>query len=400
MRSSTTSDTRCQKREPGLSLEEMFSKDAERLKRWIVDNIGLGPEVAWCSLNDVERLKLTRDRAHSMISARDATVRQNFFSEYGLTQETLESAPEALQSELLSRLSDSMHSTDAKLESGLYWAAVAREKRLQVKAKAEAILSTQRERSKRFTVPKKLVADVFQRSTFLYCSELKEHFTEKYIEEVEKSDAYLTITKAALKARGDLLLPDLYEVGKLMSNELLHPDAFGQILAERHAAKQARGKYRRERMRKFFSFASWLGALPLFVRKLIAPVEVKSILSALGEEARLLKDGPPLGPALGIEIITPRVVEDVLSWCKEIRGDVRSGKTPRATALYLMMNVARDYLASGMFHIYRGQLSMQGTALKSINMYCLDELTKLGLTTAEERSAALKATSEDIRAVG
>jgi hypothetical protein len=57
---------------------------------------------------------------------------------------------------------------------------------------------------------------------------------------------------------------------------------------------------------------------------------------------------------LGIEIITPRVVEDVLGWWNEIRRDVRSGKTPHATALWLMMNVARDYLASGMFHIYRG----------------------------------------------
>jgi hypothetical protein len=75
---------------------------------------------------------------------------------------------------------------------------------------------------------------------------------------------------------------------------LFHPDAFGQILAERHAAEQARGKHRREKIRKFFSFDSWLGALPFFVRKLIAPVEVKSVLSALGEKARLLRDGSAL----------------------------------------------------------------------------------------------------------
>jgi hypothetical protein len=59
-----------------------------------------------------------------------------------------------------------------------------------------------------------------------------------------------------------------------------------------------------KRYASFFSFDSWLGALPLFVRKLIAPVEAKSILSALGEEARLSRDGSALGPALGIEIIT------------------------------------------------------------------------------------------------
>ena len=33
-------------------------------------------------------------------------------------------------------------------------------------------------------------------------------------------------------------------------------------------------------------------ALPLFVRKLMAPVEVKLVLSALSEETRQLNDGP------------------------------------------------------------------------------------------------------------
>jgi hypothetical protein len=138
---------------------------------------------------------------------------------------------------------------------------------------------------------------------------------------------------------------------------------------------------------------------PLFIRKLSAPVEVKSVLSALGEEERILRDAG-LGPGLGIEIITPRIVEDILSWRNQIRKDVGSGKTPRAIVLYLMMNVARDYLASGTFHIYRGHLSMRGEALQSINMHCLNELTKLGLMTAEERDAALSATNKDIRAVG
>ena len=143
-----------------------------------------------------------------------------------------------------------------------------------------------------------------------------------------------------------------------------------------------------------------LGVLPLFVRKFLAPMEVKRVLSALSEESHHLSGGPALGPSLGINVITPRVVEDVLRWRNDIRKDVHNGKTPRGIALWLMMNVARDYLASGTFHVHRGRLSMQGSALKSINMYCLDELTKLGLMTAEERNAALKATDGDIREVG
>ena len=143
-------------------------------------------------------------------------------------------------------------------------------------------------------------------------------------------------------------------------------------------------------------------ALPLFIRKLMAPVEVKLVLSALSEEARQLKDHPKRALAEGIatDIVTPKVVADVLAWAKSISGDIRDGKPPRVIALYLMMNVARDELASGIFHIYRGRLSMQGDALKWMNAYCLEELTKLGQMTAEEKTEALIATNEDIGAVG
>lgn len=361
---------------PDLSLEEMF-------------------------VRDVERLGLTPEKVRSTMNARHSLVRKKLLADYGLTEETIDSASEETKSELASKLMyEVAHSPDAKLEHGFYQAAVARENRLLVKRKAEEILDAQRKHATNFSIPPRLEPAVQQRSTYLFHSELRDYFRSKYIEKIEKSDSLIPEFKdAALKAE-ESHTPNLYEVAGEMSAKLLHPDALRQILAEHHAAKQARSKHRREKMRKFFSFDSWLGALPLFVRTLIAPVEVKSVLSALGEEARLLSDGQTLGPALAIEIVTPRVVENVLSWCNEIRRDVRSGKTPRATALWLMMNVARDYLASGMFHIYRGRLSMQGAALKSINMYCLDELTKLGLMTAEERNSALKATNEDIGAVG
>ncbi len=143
-------------------------------------------------------------------------------------------------------------------------------------------------------------------------------------------------------------------------------------------------------------------AFPRFIRKLMAPVEVKLVLSALSEEARRLKDDRKraLAGGLAIDIVTPKVIDDILRWAKQISGEIRNGKPPRVIALYLTMNVVRDNLASGMFHIYRGRLSMQGDALKWMNGYCLDELTKLGQMTAEEKIAAVKATKEDIGAVG
>jgi hypothetical protein len=140
-------------------------------------------------------------------------------------------------------------------------------------------------------------------------------------------------------------------------------------------------------------------ALPLFVRKLMAPVEVKLVLSALSEETRQLNDGPDqsLGKSIASDIITPKVVDDILGGAKQIKGDILNGKPPRAIALWLMANVTRDYLASGTFHIYRGRLSMQEQALKGMAFYCFDELTKIGQMTVEEKTAALNATNEEIR---
>ena len=149
-------------------------------------------------------------------------------------------------------------------------------------------------------------------------------------------------------------------------------------------------------------------ALPLFIRKLMAPVEVKLVLSALSEEVRRIKnDSSALGASLGASVAAPKASEDILRWSKEvITKDIQNGKSPRVLALYAMTNVARNSLASGEFAIwagvYRGMnsLSMKGQAIYALNAYCLDELTKLGQFTQEEKAAALKATEEEVRDMG
>ena len=99
-------------------------------------------------------------------------------------------------------------------------------------------------------------------------------------------------------------------------------------------------------------------------------------------------------------MVAPQVREDVFRWVDQIKRDIHKGKPPRVVALYLTMNVARDYLASGKFHVYRGRLSMPGQGLDVVNRYCCEELEKLGQITPDEKAAILKATTEDIRAVG
>jgi hypothetical protein len=145
-------------------------------------------------------------------------------------------------------------------------------------------------------------------------------------------------------------------------------------------------------------------ALPLFVRKFMAPVEVKLVLSALAEEKQRINDSPEWRQnpwiGAGAETVTSKLVEYLLRWAKPVKEEIHEGVPPRIIVLYQMMNVARGDLASGRFHIYRGKLSMRGDGLRAINSYCLNELTKLGKFTEEERRAAEKATLANIREVG
>jgi hypothetical protein len=142
--------------------------------------------------------------------------------------------------------------------------------------------------------------------------------------------------------------------------------------------------------------------LPLALRKLISPVEVKLVLSAFNEETRRLKESSQhlLGASLGADLVAPRAREDIFRCRDQVRRDVHEGKPPRILVLYLMMNVARDYLASGTFHVYRGTLSMSGEGLDALNRYCCKELEILGQMTLDEEAEILRATAEDIRDVG
>jgi hypothetical protein len=53
--------------------------------------------------------------------------------------------------------------------------------------------------------------------------------------------------------------------------------------------------------------------LPLVIRKLVSPVEVKLVLSAFSEETRRLRKSPQhlLGARLGADLVAPQVREDV-----------------------------------------------------------------------------------------
>ena len=142
--------------------------------------------------------------------------------------------------------------------------------------------------------------------------------------------------------------------------------------------------------------------LPLVLRKLVSPVEVRLILSAFSEETRRLSKSPQhlVGASLGADLVARQVREDVFRGVDQAKREIHEGKPPRVVALYVTMNVARDYLASGRFHVHRGLLSMSGEGLEALNLYCCEELEKLGQITPVQKAKILEATTEDIQAVG
>ncbi len=159
-------------------------------------------------------------------------------------------------------------------------------------------------------------------------------------------------------------------------------------------------------MDKSKAFAGLSAALPLFLRKLTAPVEVKLVLAALDEEKRQIVDSIPMdvlgpvGSSLGFYVVKRRVAERIFKSYDDITKLIAEGKPPRAVALWGMMSVARDNLYIGTYHLGRGRLSMPGLGVHALSNYCCHELEKLGQITPEEGAAMIQATSEEVRAVG
>jgi hypothetical protein len=84
---------------------------------------------------------------------------------------------------------------------------------------------------------------------------------------------------------------------------------------------------------------------------------VNLALSALSDELRRIDDAPDkqvFGPSLVARFIEPTIIDLMFGWSKEIRTDIQNGKPPRTIALWPTLRVARDYVGSGRFHIYRG----------------------------------------------
>ena len=73
---------------------------------------------------------------------------------------------------------------------------------------------------------------------------------------------------------------------------------------------------------------------------------------------------------------------------------------PRVVCLEVIANLARDDLASGQNHVYRGVLSMAGENKKALYRVAMEELVKAGLGTPDTLRERTKELDREIKETG
>ena len=72
---------------------------------------------------------------------------------------------------------------------------------------------------------------------------------------------------------------------------------------------------------------------------------------------------------------------------KLLLSSIEAGNSPRDVILYAIAQMAKSLLGSGQFHVYRGILNMEGTAIRAAFYIAIDELLKSGILNREQAAA-------------
>ncbi len=132
--------------------------------------------------------------------------------------------------------------------------------------------------------------------------------------------------------------------------------------------------------------------------KLSRPKEVKATLAALGVELEIANGA---GHGLALSAIHEDARRAVLGQAELIQHKIRDGgETPDVLALLLIANLCRQRLACGYEHIYRGALSMRGTALLSLWEYVTDALNARGVWSQNAVAENGSILMDEIKEVG
>lgn len=143
--------------------------------------------------------------------------------------------------------------------------------------------------------------------------------------------------------------------------------------------------------------------MPTILQRLFPIPEVRIVLSAYRDEVRRIgneDEGGVFGSVAGVEMLNEEIVNSIYAGRDAIKQKIANGKAPRVLALLVISNIAYRNIASGKYHTYRGLLSMQGTCLRSLWHYTMNELEKDGEICAEDKKLADQNLNEAIKEVG
>lgn len=143
--------------------------------------------------------------------------------------------------------------------------------------------------------------------------------------------------------------------------------------------------------------------MPTILQRLFPIPEVRIVLSAYRDEVRRIgkeDDGSILNSVAGVEMLNEEIVNSIYAGKDAVKQKIANGKAPRVLVLLVISNIAYRNIASGKYHIYRGLLSMQGTCLRVLWHYAMNELGKVGEISAEDQKLADQNLNEAIREVG
>lgn len=140
----------------------------------------------------------------------------------------------------------------------------------------------------------------------------------------------------------------------------------------------------------------------IFFKKIFAEKEAKEVLAALNLAESEFKNIfiPFFGDTFSK--IKRTVEQEILDEPKgNIKKQIKDGKVTATTAMYFFLaDVIADYLGTGDYHFYRGELKSQGKMLYQILKIALEKLEAGGFCNHEEAEKFKSVVDEDIRRVG
>jgi hypothetical protein len=137
------------------------------------------------------------------------------------------------------------------------------------------------------------------------------------------------------------------------------------------------------------------------IQKIFKPDEVQLLLKTLDVEIAKIENLSNLELSMALDLIKGELRQTIISNSATIEKKISQNDISSLALAYTSIkNLAGAYLQSGRYHVYRGVLSMQGQALKSLFAYSSNKLIDLRTLTGEQVAEQLRMLDDDIRGVG